>query len=114
MEAAEGEAIVILHAAVGDVQRVQRGRDSFAEILAEREIERGVLGQIVAGIRLVRKGVAESRTVIDVRGNIGTPGKRDVAADVERVPLVMVERVLNRREREIGETTVMVPLPSAI
>jgi hypothetical protein len=39
VEAAEGEAIVILDAAIRNVQRGQRRGEAFAEILAERKIE---------------------------------------------------------------------------
>src|SRR5664279_145672 len=83
VETSEGGAVVEFDAAVGDVQRVQRGGDALAEILAQRQIEGGVSGEIAAGIGLVRERVAETRAVVDVGGSKRAPGERDVRADVK-------------------------------
>src|ERR1700723_931162 len=91
VEAAEGDTIIEFDATVGDVDGAERGGEALAEILAEREIECCVLWQIVARIRLAGKCVGESRSVINVGGSIGAPGKSHVATDVERVALVVIE-----------------------
>ena len=92
VEAAEGDAVVEFNAAVGDVDGIERSRKALAEILAQREIESCVLRQIGTGIRLAGKRVTETGTIVDVRGGVGVPGKSDVAADVEGVALVVIER----------------------
>ncbi len=96
VEAAEGEAIVVLDAAIGNIQRGEGSGEALAEIFAERKIEGGVLRQIVAGIGLAGERVAEPRAVVNVGGSVGAPGESDVAADVERVALVVVERTTVR------------------
>src|SRR4029077_9437497 len=60
METAEGLAVVEIHAAVGHVQGVQRGGNALTEVLAERQIERGVLGQMPFRIRVARERVTEA------------------------------------------------------
>src|SRR5271166_6754336 len=69
VEASEGGAVVEFDAAVGNVQCAQRGGDALAEILAERQIEGGVSGEIAAGIGLVRECVAEAGAVVEVGGS---------------------------------------------
>ena len=54
VESAESEAVVVLDAAVGYVQRGERGGESLAEVFAQREIEGGVLRQIIARDRAGR------------------------------------------------------------
>ena len=51
-----------------------------------------MLRQIVAGIGLAGEGVVEARAVVNVGGGIGAPRESNVAAYVERVALVVVER----------------------
>ena len=60
MEAAEGLAVVELDAAVRNVQGVQRGGGTLAEILAEGKIEGSVRGQVVSRIGRAREGIAET------------------------------------------------------
>ena len=76
MESAEGDAVVEFDAAVGDVQRVQRRGEAFAEIFAQRQIKRSVPRQMVAGIRLAGESVAEARAIVQVGGSVSPPGKR--------------------------------------
>ena len=64
-------------------------------------------GQIVALVRPAGNAVfsvAEAGAVIDVGGSVGVPGQRDIAADVERVALVVVERAESGEERDIGQS----------
>ena len=82
VEAAEGYAVVELEAAIGYVHGVHRRGEALAEIFSQRQIERGVLWQVVAGIRLSGKGVGESRAVVDVGGGVGMPRQGQVAANV--------------------------------
>src|SRR5271166_1357570 len=91
MKSAEGDAIVQFHAAVGDIEAVQRNRVSFAEVFAERQIETGVLRQIVAAIRLAGKRVAEAGTIIDVGRGIAAPGQAEIASHIQSVALVVIE-----------------------
>ena len=69
VEAAEGLAVVEIDAAIGHVQRVQRRGEALPEILADREIESCVLRQVVSGIWVPRKSIAETRAVVDVGGS---------------------------------------------
>ena len=62
-----------------------------------------MLRQILAGIWRARESVAESGAVVNVGGGIGAPREADVAAYVERVALVVIERSESGREREVGE-----------
>ena len=105
VKTAEGLAVVELDAAVGDVESVERSRETLAEILAKRKIERGVLRQMVTRIRLVYECITEAGTVIDVGGRIGPPRKGDVAAEVERVALVVIECEERSRRRKIRQAT---------
>ena len=54
VEAAEGEAVIQQHTAIGDVECGERDRIFFGEGLAQRNIERSVLRQVVAGVRVAR------------------------------------------------------------
>lgn len=87
VEAAEGEAVIGEQVTIGNIERVQRGGETLAEILADREVESGVLRQVSGrGI-----AISKSRAIVDVCGSIGMPGKIDVAAGIQSVALVMVK-----------------------
>jgi hypothetical protein len=101
MEATEGLAVVEVDSAVGHVQDIQRCGESLAKILTDREIEGCVLRQVVPWIWLPRKGIAEARAVVDVGGSERTPGNTDVAAKIESVSLVVIERKEVGRGRKI-------------
>src|ERR1700722_12018039 len=105
MESAESYAVVEFHAAVGDIDCVYGGGELVAEILAQSYVERCVLRQIVSGIRLAGKGVGETGAVIDVGGSVGAPGEGQIAADIERVALVVIEGA-PRKIGKIGQTAV--------
>src|SRR5258708_7826601 len=92
VEAAERLAVVKIHPAIRDIQGVQGCRESVVEILAEGEIEVRVVGQMVSGIRRVRKGIAEAGAVVTIRGEKRPPRKIDFTAEVEGIALVVVER----------------------
>ena len=64
-----------------------------------------MLRQIVARIRLAGETVAESGAVVNVGGGVGAPWEADVAADVERVALVMIERAESGRGCHVVEAT---------
>jgi hypothetical protein len=101
VETSEGLAVVEVHAAVGYVQGIQRCGDALAEVLANRNVERGVLRQMVAGIGLVNECVTEAGAIIDVGGCVGAPGKGDVAANVQSVALVVIEGKKRSRRGKI-------------
>src|ERR1041385_1321914 len=85
VEAAEGLAVVEIDAAVGYVHEVERGGEGLPEVFAQSEVEGGVAGKMVPGIRLAGKSVAETRSVIDVGRGVGAPWKSYVASEVQRV-----------------------------
>src|SRR5450631_3255086 len=91
MEAAKRLAVVEVHPAVGHIQGIQRCRKAITEVFANREIERGVLWQMVSRIGLAGESVTEAGTVIDVGGRIRVPRQGDVRADVKGVALIVVE-----------------------
>ena len=101
VEATESLAVVEIHTTVGHIQSVQRRGESLAKILAYGEIKGCVLRQVVSGIGLSRKGVAEAGTVIQVRGSKRSPRKSDIAAKIERISLIVIEREEIGRGREI-------------
>jgi hypothetical protein len=101
VETAESLAIVEIHPTVRNVQDVQRRGESLAKILAYGEIKGCVLRQVVSPIGLSRKGVAEAGTVIQVRGSKRSPRKSDIAAKIERISLIVIEREEIGRGREI-------------
>ena len=103
VETAEGLAVVEFHAAVGDVDAVDRCGESLAEVFAQGKIERGVLWKVIAGIGLPGERITEAGAVIDVGGGVRVPGQCDFATDVESVTLVVIEREKRARGRKIGE-----------
>ena len=77
VESAEGEAVVVEHALVGDVESRDRGGEAFGEILAEGKIEGGVGRQVVALVWLTWDAglsVAEAGAVVDIRRGVRAPG----------------------------------------
>src|SRR5579864_6666087 len=103
MEASEGDAVINFITAVGDVERVQRRREPFAEIFPQSQIECRVLRKIISGIGLSGKGVGESRPVINIGGRVGAVRQSKICADVERVSLVVIQRSPGK-ERKVGES----------
>ena len=91
VKSAKGEAIVEFDATVGYVQGVERSGNIFAEFFAQGEIECGVLRQIGAGVGLSGERVGEAGAVVNVGEGMNSPGKSEVAADVQRVALIMIE-----------------------
>jgi len=63
MRAAESKAVVQENAAIGNVNGLQVGGESFAKLLDEGQIKSGVRRQVAWW----RAAVGESRSVIDVR-----------------------------------------------
>src|ERR1700733_11609692 len=70
VEAAEGEAVVKQHAAVGGVGCGDRGGEVFAEAFADGNVEGSVLGQVGVGKwgGGVGRAVYEAGAVVDVGG----------------------------------------------
>src|SRR5690242_10490326 len=88
VRAAEGEAVVEQHAAIGDVSRLQVDGKSLAEIFTERKIEGSVGLKMVAGVCGSGISVRETGCVIDVSGSVSVPGQSELTAEVQRVALV--------------------------
>ncbi len=85
MESAKGLTIVEIHAPVDHVQSIERCGKALAEVFANREIERGVLRQMVSRIRLADESIAEAGTVIKVAGSKRPPRKSAVAANASKL-----------------------------
>jgi hypothetical protein len=92
VEATKSLAVIEFDPAVGDIQSVDRGGESLPEVLAQGKVEGGVLWEMVPGIRLSRKRIAEARAVIHIGRRVGMPGKREIAADIEGVALIVIKR----------------------
>jgi len=92
VESAESLAVVEFDPTVRDIHRVERGGESLSEVLPDRKVESCVLREVVAGIRLSGKRIAEARAVVDVRGGVGMPGQGYIAANIESVALVVIQR----------------------
>jgi hypothetical protein len=81
MKAAEGDAVMDEQAAIGDVERIERSREVFAETLAERQINRPMARQIevrhdwVAGRSGAILAIGEAGAIVNVRGSVSAPGK---------------------------------------
>ena len=99
VSAAEGEAVVKKHAAIGDIDGLDVNGEALAEILAKREIECGVRLEMVAGIGRSWIAVGETGSVVDIGGGVGLPRKTVLTADVQSVALVVVEEAQARRRR---------------
>ena len=91
VRAAEGEAVVEEHAAVGDVDALEIDREALGKLFAEGQIKSGVRLKMVARSERWLTAVAKAGRVIDVCGGIRMPRQAVLAANVERVPLVVVE-----------------------
>ena len=88
VSAAESEAVVEEHAAVGDVGGLKIYGEALAELLTQRKIERRVRLKVVTQERRITIG--EAGGVGDVRGSISTPRQSELAANMQRVALIMI------------------------
>src|SRR5277367_3298229 len=108
VESAEGKTVVVEDALIRDVEGGDRSCEAFAEVFAKRKIEGSVTRKIVSLVGLARHtgfSIAEARAIVNVGRSIGTPGKCDIGAYVERVALIMVERSKAGCGREVGKAT---------
>ena len=97
VKSAKRQTVVQLHATISHIQRGYGDGVSLHEGFPEREIERGVLRQIVPGILRVRNPVREPRAVVHIRRSEHLPRKSCVETRVQRVSLIMVHRRKSRR-----------------
>ncbi len=113
MEPAEREAVVEQQAAIGSIDRSHRYRQGLAELLSEAYIKRSVPRQIVGAVgrRRIREAIRKSGTIIDIGRAIRAPRECGIEAQVERVPLIVIDRAVvfpprrnpvNRWERRSG------------
>ena len=109
VKAAEGQAVIEDHAAIGDVKDSHRRGKSLAPIFPQRHIEGRVRRQIGIGIwgaGNVFQTVTEARAIVHIGGGEAAPREVHVAADVEGIPLVMVERRKIHKQRKVGQAAV--------
>lgn len=106
MRAAEGEAVVEQHPAIGDVEGLQIDGKALAELLAEREVKRSVRLEMIAGGHRRLIAVGEARGVGDIGGGRNTPRERELAGDVEGVALIVVQQAAAAAKRKIREPAV--------
>src|SRR5580658_6619624 len=59
--------------------------------------------QIVSRVRLAGKAISEAGAIVDIRRGVSAPRERDVAAYVESVALVVIERRKFRKHGEVGQ-----------
>src|SRR3984893_2938614 len=98
----KSEAVVQQYAAVCDVDTLNIYGNPLAKVFADGEVERGMRLEMVARNRWVP--VREPRGVVNVSRCIASPGQRELSADVQRVSLIVVEKLEAIAEGEIGET----------
>src|ERR1035438_5035168 len=92
VESAEGNAVIEFYAPVGNVDGIQRSGKALAKIFSEGKIESCMLRQVIPGIRLSGKCIGETRPIVNVGGGVDAPRERDIAANIQRIALVVVER----------------------
>ena len=100
MGAAEGVAEVELVLGVGEVGGAGAGGEAVAEVLAESEVEGGVLGEMAGSV-----AVEEAGAVVEVDGGEGVEGEGSIGGEGEGVALVVVEVKASGGGAEVGETT---------
>jgi hypothetical protein len=105
MGSAEGETVVEEDATVGDVDGVDVDGEAFAKTFTEGQVEGGVPGQ-VRGVTRGGVAVGEAGGVRDVGGGVAVPWQGEIAADVEGVALVVVEKAEAITEGEVSEAAV--------
>lgn len=103
VEATEGQAVVQFKPAIGQVESGHGGRPAFSEALAQGQIKGGVPGRIGAGIGLSRNAVREARALVNIGRSPGAPRQIHVAAEVERIALIVIEGSERGVTGEIGK-----------
>ena len=106
VRAAEGEAVVEQHAAIGDVDGLQIDGEALAELLAEREIKRGVRLKMVARSHWRLAAVGEAGSVVDVGGRVSLPRQSQLTTEVQRVALIVVQQAATAAKRKIRKAAV--------
>src|SRR5262245_58044084 len=79
----EGTVPAIQETAVRDVEHRNRQRDSLAQRLADRDIRRCVIRQMLRSV-----AIEEARTKVDVRIDPSLPHQSDLPADTQCVALI--------------------------
>ena len=102
VRSAKGEAVIQQNTAVCDIDTLNIYGKALAKILADGEVERGMRLEMVAWDRWVP--IRETRGVINVSRCIASPGQGELSADVQRVSLIMVQKLEAVAKGEISET----------
>ena len=94
MKSSKGQTVVQQNAAIRHVQRSKRNGIHLRKILADGNIECGVLRQIVSRIGCAgrRCAIGEAGAVIHIGRDVRLPGKSCIEAKIQRVSLVVVHR----------------------
>lgn len=85
VESAKGQAVIQLHAHVTDIERGDGKRIFLSKVFPEGKINRGVGGQVLAGILRVGhaiQAVGEAGTIVDIDGGERLPGESRAKAYV--------------------------------
>src|ERR1041384_1887886 len=106
VSAAESEAIVEQHAAVGNVEGLKIDGKALAKFLAKRKIKGGVRLEMIARSHRRPVAIGEAGGVRDVGGSIRVPRESEFAAQGQRVTLGGVEEPATAAEGKIGEAAV--------
>src|SRR6266852_8159712 len=96
---------------VGHVDPLDVHGEPFAETLPSRKVKRRVRLQVLAGIGRRRAAVGKARGVGHVGRSVGPPRQVVLRADVQGIPLVMIEQPESIPKAEIRKAPVDVPEP---
>src|SRR5258708_6395987 len=99
MRSAKGEAVIQEDTPVCNIHRLKVYRNALAQVLAQRDVERRVRPEMVAGYR--RISVCKSLAVVHVR-RCGRPPRQSVGATrMQRIPLVVIQQSESVPKREV-------------
>src|SRR6266478_2174063 len=102
MRASKRQAVVQQHAAIGNVGRAQRERESLSKFFPEAHVEGRVAGKMVRRRVAIRK----ARRVVNIGGRVAAPRQIHRPAEVQGIALVVIEQKEVARRREIRQAAV--------
>ena len=106
VRSAKGETVIQQNAAVRDVDALNTQGKALAKVLADGEVECRVRLEMVPRDGWV--AIREARSVVNVSRCVASPGQRVLSADVQRVPLIMVEQFEAVSKGEVSEAAINV------
>src|SRR6266478_5740841 len=102
MCAAKRQAVVQQDAAIGNVGRAQRERESLCKFLPEAHVESRVAEKMVRRRVAIRK----AGRVVNIGGRVAAPRQIHRPAEVQGIALVVIEQKEVARRREIRQAAV--------